>query len=267
MLLSTIANGNACIEGADLPSTEKARFCTRCREFLPLVLFIENDCAEGTVATVCKRHNENERNNHVRWCRDCDAFIDLALFQKTNVHFLCRKHKYERAKRSLNKQTKTPLLGRSMTTSVEKRTKSPMPLLCAQASLNTHTNSPLPGVSVPKLLKKRPVCPLQALIVSQLSLCRMDCKIFKRGPTTLKTLDLRNLLRHTTLEERPLCVLVPVDPRQITTIDNVVVVTREKRKELMQCFKCGKIKAYKRNAQAEMAKMPPQDEESPDEDV
>lgn len=231
--ISNAENGGSDLDGMTLSTTEKARFCTRCREFLPLTYFKDPDYAGEKVATVCKGHNENEQNNQVRWCRDCDAFIDIALFQKTRVHFLCRKHKYERAKRALKKQTKNPL----------------------------------PEAPVKKMPKKRAACPLQALIVSQLSLCRMDCKIFKRGPTTLKTVDLRNLLRHTTLEERPLCVLVPVDPRQITTIDNVVVVTREKRKELMQCFKCGKIKAYKRIAQVEMARMPAQDEESPDEDL
>jgi len=80
---------------AALSPPKKARFCVKCKIYIPINYFVTDD---GTVSeSVCNRH-ELEKTldmKRVRYCKVCDNYIALDLFPRTGaMSYICKKHKY-----------------------------------------------------------------------------------------------------------------------------------------------------------------------------
>ena len=80
---------------AALAPSPKARFCVKCKAYIPMNFFMTDD---GTVSeSVCNRHEvENTLDTKgLRYCKVCDNYIALDLFPRTGaMSYICKKHKY-----------------------------------------------------------------------------------------------------------------------------------------------------------------------------
>ena len=75
----------------------KARFCVKCKIYIPINYFMTDD---GTLSeTVCNRHELEQTldTKGLRYCQTCDDFIALDLFPRTGrTVYICKKHIYAR---------------------------------------------------------------------------------------------------------------------------------------------------------------------------
>jgi len=69
---------------------EKARFCKKCCDYLPIAEFSVTDTINPNI---CKKHDDFLAKT-TRWCKTCNEFMNLNLFRKTGGDFLCKKHMY-----------------------------------------------------------------------------------------------------------------------------------------------------------------------------
>jgi len=89
-------------------SLQRARYCTACRDYLPIEEFNTNESSE--VTSLCKRHDD-KTHKKTRWCRACGDFVCLSRFQKKKVVFLCKKHMYDLCvKKSIEKRKNDPVI-------------------------------------------------------------------------------------------------------------------------------------------------------------
>ena len=73
----------------EAPCLAKARFCEKCRVYVPIALFVSNDGTDES--TVCNRHQAAEEA--LRYCKGCKDFVALDLFPRgKRPGFACRKH-------------------------------------------------------------------------------------------------------------------------------------------------------------------------------
>jgi len=71
-------------------NVENARFCTKCKKFLPLTCFATTiTTKEGD--TICDKHGPEAQG--LRYCRGCKDFVALDLFPRgCRPGYACRKH-------------------------------------------------------------------------------------------------------------------------------------------------------------------------------
>ena len=104
---NTTKQGNSAI-ATDIASLPRARYCTACRDYIPIEEFNTNESSE--VTSLCKRHDDTTLKK-TRWCRACGDFVCLSRFQNKKVVFLCKKHMYNlHAKKSIEKRKKDPVI-------------------------------------------------------------------------------------------------------------------------------------------------------------
>ena len=70
---------------------EKARYCVKCKSFLPVECFTDTQFPVAQCNVVCNRHDPEK--NGLQYCKGCDDFIALDLFPRgSTLGFACRKH-------------------------------------------------------------------------------------------------------------------------------------------------------------------------------
>ena len=91
---------------SDTESGEKARYCKKCLDYLPIAEF----SATNTInPNICKNH-EDFLAKTTRWCKTCNDFISVSLFRKGGGDFICKKHMYEQMGRKYRaKQLTDPM--------------------------------------------------------------------------------------------------------------------------------------------------------------
>jgi len=172
---------------------EKARFCKKCCDYLPIAEFPAN-------ANVCKKHDYLGTQTE-RWCKECKDFICLSLFRKGSVDFLCRKHMYNKSGR--------------------------------------------------KAMEKQRNKPENVGIISIRNICYIDNRIFKHSSIGLTKAEIEILTKSKSQSELFHFALLPVDPTKIMSVDNVVLVSREKRDKMMKFFKSNNKEKYEKIAKKE----------------
>ena len=180
---------------------EKARYCKRCCDYLPIAEFSETD----TVHTdICKRHDDL-RAKTVRWCKTCNDFVCLSLFRKGVVEFLCKKHMYDQR-------------GRKAMANVRNK-------------------------------------PENIGFMSIRNICYVDMKTFKQNSIGLKREEIEMVTNSIIKSELIKFALLPIDPSKQMSIDNVVLVSREKRVNMMKIFKDNRHEEYEKIANEEKRRM------------
>ena len=79
------------MSGENATAGPKARYCVKCRTFMPVACFASTSDGAVENGAICDRHGlENDR---LRYCKGCDDFIALDLFPRTKrPGYACRKH-------------------------------------------------------------------------------------------------------------------------------------------------------------------------------
>ena len=73
----------------------KARFCVKCRIYIPIDYFMKDDATDS--GSVCNRHELEKKldTNGLRYCKVCNNYIALDLFPRTGaISYICKRHKY-----------------------------------------------------------------------------------------------------------------------------------------------------------------------------
>jgi len=72
-------------------NVENARFCTKCKKFLPLTCFATTNIITKEGDTICHKHGPESQG--LRYCRGCKDFVALDLFPRgCRPGYACRKH-------------------------------------------------------------------------------------------------------------------------------------------------------------------------------
>ena len=96
----------------ETPCVAKARFCEKCKVYVPIALFVSNDGTDES--TLCNRHQADELG--LRYCKGCGDFVALDLFsKKQRIGFVCKKHFNLYAKRVYEKDMLCPVRKRRRT--------------------------------------------------------------------------------------------------------------------------------------------------------
>jgi len=102
-----------------------------------------------------------------------------------------------------------------------------------------------------KAMEKHRNKPENVGIISIRNICYKDNIIFKHSSIGLTKADIEFLTKSKSQSELFHFALLPVDPAKIMSVDNVVLVSREKRDKMMKFFKNNNTEKYEKIAKKE----------------